>query len=284
MASKSNIILWRCFLAFSLFTLYSLILTLNYNSPQIMQFVAHYHFKEIEISYKKERPNNFSCIAYNCAEPFQGIYSKNRSECYSRHYTKSDYYYELEGKKYYVSRYAYTGGTFNCLKGGYIKAYYFPLIPSWSVLDNRPLKQEEIRELKASLDRFSYVLYVLAVLAVVCFYKLKPFKISRLFQLDAKLSSFIVAVSLPLIIKALMLSLRDFQTIDWLLFSGPDNTYLSIAKYIFILLFVQYGISLILLFKISFKQQKLRILYIVMFLIGHRVLEISIMILMRPLG
>ncbi|MDP2206281.1 MAG: hypothetical protein Q8K65_08245 [Alphaproteobacteria bacterium] len=105
---------------------------LHYNMPVFKQLLAHYTFQETPLSYKKT--GDLTCAAVSVVSA-SGIFDQNKFKLKGGTIGSFYYKYTIDGKTYESSSRSYLRHVFGCGET-FSKAYYSPLNPAWTVVDN----------------------------------------------------------------------------------------------------------------------------------------------------
>jgi len=116
----------------SFIMLFCLVVYVNFNLPVFNQIIANRFYTPIETDYTGSSRGKFSCIAASCVAS-RSVFRKNNVPCYGNS-PLNGYTYSISQKTYLVARHSYiNSGVCNAYAE---TVYYFPIFPSWSVIDN----------------------------------------------------------------------------------------------------------------------------------------------------
>ncbi len=164
------------FIAFSLIAVFFVLLYLNFNRPVFGQVFARQFYEPINIHHEKpESASVFSAcsLSVSCQAGIH-LYSENidvMGLCNIGQQDTSEYKYIVDGKTYAVRRYTFFDGLHCDEKPS--SAYYFPLMPSWSLISTEPPPP-------LHWDRFLHSTYgIVALLSAYVLYGIKLFFFSK---------------------------------------------------------------------------------------------------------
>lgn len=135
---------------FSIILILSGAIYVNYNLPVFQQLSSHYFYVETEA--KKIKTNSFSCITVNVVRS-DTFLDRNKSILRGGSVSPVKYEYEVNGKKYTGQKKSYIETFFRC-RHLVSKAYYFPLFPEWSVVENQIPDRAYMNNLFTSSAKF----------------------------------------------------------------------------------------------------------------------------------
>jgi hypothetical protein len=113
---------------------------LNYNLPVFQQVFAHLLYKPAD-TQQSPKMGDFACAIPSVTRSFEVywkdfVFNGNRIEQDGASISNPIFDYKITGKIYQVSLHSYTRRFFFC--GETIsKAYFFPLVPRWSIAEKR---------------------------------------------------------------------------------------------------------------------------------------------------
>tara|TARA_B100000378_G_C18049464_1_gene412870 strand:- start:827 stop:1654 length:828 start_codon:yes stop_codon:yes gene_type:complete len=262
----------KILLILTFMVLYFTLVFLNAHSQTFKQYFASKFYQPVEVTFdEKYKTQMFSCLALSCVQS-ASLYLKKGCGAGT---SKLGHVYKVDDKTYPLTRHSYSS-SLNCKDPK--TAFYFPLIPSWSVADKSPLVP-----VKSFLKQFAYLLALYA--ALISFWIMTKIGTNsslkelyrQSFSFQNKVDVLLASILIPLVMTAsYYLIFKSLLEVQW------KKEVLEITFMLFI-----FTPSFLILLKYPSQWKKKLIgipVMMIFILVAQRIIELSILHIGKTLG